>query len=189
MIAVYRAIGCLLLLLLLQGCEGLPINFSDDSYPKAWHEVKLTTSACPNLNGTYDNNGEGSISSGSNRTIAKLIFPKSKFPLEDIDRAEITGPENGIVKIRLFKTNGSELAEREWRENADYRCDKGWLIREQPGEFWPTPVFYISMREGLARTAEGQLVAEHTEKSGGLLIIIPGYSSTHYWNLFSLATK
>lgn len=172
----------LMLSLLTAGCVS-PINIDRQSYPQNWPSIAPMTRACPDLSGIYGNVDLGSPSIH----LASWVLPNTTYPLDRIDRVQLNGPANGIVRIRLLRHPDIEVAVREWRNGVDFRCEQGWMVLTMPDLAQPMPFVIGSFRPRFTRTVDSQLVAEVNERGTGVVLFVPFLSIYRHWHRYPLA--
>ena len=154
-------------------------------YPKDWSHVPDAAGTCPDLTGDYANRDQGDTP----ELLTKWILPKTTYPLERIERVRMAGPKNGNVTVRLMEGPSTEVAVREWKQDAEYRCENGWLVLQLESFVLPLPAVGYSVEARLARNVDGRLVVETTETGGGVVVFVPGYSNVRKWHLYPVAAE
>lgn len=167
--------------MLLTGC----VSLDQRSYPTDWPPISLSSEACPDLSGIYDNGDLGAHPIW----LAAWVLPSTTYPLKNIDRVHVTGPTNGTVRFRLLKALDTVVAVREWHQGVDFQCDHGWLVPHSIDLAFAIPAWTGSVQARFARTVDGQFVAEVTEGGGGVALVVPMLSMYRHWHLYPVAVN
>lgn len=180
----FSNIPWLMLSVLTAGCVS-PIHIDRQGYPTDWPSIAPMTQACPDLSGIYSN-----VDLGPHAIhLASWALPNTTYPLERIDRVQLSGPAHGIVHVRLLKHPDVEVTAREWHDGVDFRCDQGWMALRLPGLAQPIPLVIGSFQPRFTRTIDGQLVVEVNERGAGVVLIMPFLSEYRHWHRYPLAVK
>ena len=174
---IYPIFAWCLLGILLSGCAWhLP------KYPPAWSPLLTSKGSCVDLVGTYKNAGQTENALGS-ASLQALLFPSTEWekttstvrlkPVDGLMEAVATLPD-GTTRNYVMSDDGKCTRLERYFKDPDHRV----LVNN---DFFG--VGNISF--ALYRAEDGSLVVKRTEKTAGLMIIVPLGIADRQWYRFA----
>ena len=154
------------------------VQLQQFEYPAYWPNASLASSGCPDLSGLFDNQD---LNEKKTIFLANWLVD-TPSALGNVHRVRIMGPKDGVLAISLLEEHGTQYFRREYRQGDDFECDGGWLERPQR----TLKIIGVAQRHvaRMARTVDGDLVVEHIDKAGGIVLVVPMYTAERSWHLY-----
>jgi hypothetical protein len=171
---VTRAVLIFLAVALTAAC----VHIEQSDYPEYWPSASPASYGCPDLSGLFDNED---LNEKKAVFLANWLV-QSPETLGNVERVQIMGPKDGVLAISMLERGGIQYLRREYRQGDDFGCGAGWLERPQR----TLGVIGVVQRHvaRMTRTVNGDLVVEHIDKGGGVLLVVPMYADERSWHLY-----
>jgi hypothetical protein len=176
--------GVVIATVLAAGCVGLGAG-----YPDEWEPLYAGDDLEARIVGWYDCQGDiRSEHTGTSapRSLGRLIL------VHGCDALHIDRPRPGHLRLSFHYGPGRPIPTVIDLELGDgYRVSDRWITLDSEGEFKPDAVVsgWTSAKPALALTESGNLVASRSEKTLGLLVIVPFAESSRDWGIFPRITE
>lgn len=189
-----RALFSLPALVLAAGCVVIP------TYPTALPPLMPADPAygvAPDLSGRYADRGEGFTPDGESAgesSLAALLLPNAASP-PVADAVLVTGPAKGLLRFAFFQ--GQEPVSRQERQEgtpqtgataSTYIADQGYVYLQTDSlQGGAAGIGAAAGEKGLwmRRAGDGSLIVLHRHWIGGIVAIIPFWSTGSTWYRFA----
>jgi hypothetical protein len=175
-----------LLTLLLGSCS--IFSGIDERRPSNWPVASQSTSACPDISGTYENVGSFSYAptGGAQLLATRFGLQGNRIiqPWEKIEKVSLKQPNSNSISIEGFGSAGFHESRVLSSIAKEFSCENGQIV---------FPVIQHTVTDGtgtvsdnryfrLTKADDGSLVGEERWTSTGLAFwIIPGIGSQTFW--------
>ena len=162
----------------LAGCVSI------QNYPAGWAQLsQASTDACPQVTGTFLNQGESSGPFGLTKLTFEL-FSRSKYRYR-ADRVSIQMPNSNTLSIRALSGDSALDEFTLIREKKEFSCKEGFLVIQGLSDFHKEGGFGISYETVfLARSEDGFLIVKGVSSGIGFLLFIPAAGHTSSWTRY-----
>ncbi len=160
-------------------------------YPTDWAPVQTVQTGCPDLTGTYSNNGFSWNVNGNESprkeaiNLGDILIPGYASSATYLS---VLGPKDGQIRLSAWKSK-QWLANRNLVENTDFNCKSGWLEISNSFVAGAPPLFFGGSHgtRYLTKAQDGTLIEQHEDKGVMLWLMIPPvmFADNKSWSRFS----
>lgn len=164
-----------------------------EPYPDQWNAISVVLGECPEINGTFSDNGEldpAEIEGGLGEHYWQTTL-SSKFFLErenadPVSYIEIIQNQSGFIRFVGWNGDEIEFDQTFSTSNEDFTCKSGFIefVGDRDCEVGEGIMACATPEVHLNRNNEGALIIRHNSRGFGLVYLIPAAVSEWHWYRF-----
>lgn len=163
-----------------------------ESYPKQWSEFNAVEGICPNISGSFVDEGWISVAEAKKvgeawhkRSLSRTLFAK-ELEIGEINQVEIFQENPNEVKV--IALSGNDIMHEQFYslEKEDFSCESGYIefIGKRECETGDGVMACATPETHLIKNARGDLIMKTNSRGFGAVYLIPVYVSEWHWYRF-----
>lgn len=163
-----------------------------EPYPNQWPGIHAVKGICPDISGTFADDGwlnpseaEQTGQAWHKRSLSRLIFT-DEGEFDEVTDVQIIQTENHDITLIALNGNTSLVEQSFSIENGDFSCKSGFVefIGERVCETGNGVMACATPESDLIKNLEGDLIIKTNSRGFGAVYLIPVYVSEWHWYRF-----
>ena len=163
-----------------------------EPYPKNWSDFNAVKGICPNISGSYADEGWVSLSESKKTggawhkaSLSRTLIAK-ELEIGEASHVEIFQENPNDIKVIAFSGNEILVEQLFSVEEQDFSCESGYIefIGERECETADGVMACATPETHLIRNNRGDLIVKTNSRGFGLVYLIPVYVSQWLWYRF-----